>query len=56
MKKLKLPIIRGETLKKKVLSMDEYYEFVLFNLKYAFDRKAYREWKKMSVVHAPFVL
>lgn len=54
MKKLKLPIIRGPMPEKKILSMDDYLEFVVFNLKYAFNEAANREWKKMLAVDVPF--
>lgn len=51
---LNLPIIREELSRPRPLSMDEYYEFVQFNLKYAFNKKAYAKWKKMLVVDVPF--
>ena len=55
MKDLKLPIIKGPTKEPKPLSMDEYLEFVEFNLKHVpFDRKAYRKWKKLLAVNVPF--
>jgi hypothetical protein len=53
---LKFPIIRGPLPKKRVLSMDEYLEFVQFNLKYTVDKKAAREWKKLLAVDVPFVI
>ena len=56
MKDLKLPIIKGPLPKPKVLSMDEYYKFVQFNLKQAFDKKAYTRWKKMLIVNVAFSL
>ena len=56
MKKLKLPIVQAPHRKAKILSMDEYLKFVQFNLKHAFDKKAYAKWKKISVVNAPFVI
>lgn len=54
MKDLKLPIIKDAMSKPKVLSMNEYLKFVQFNLKGAFDRKAYAKWKKMLVVNVSF--
>jgi hypothetical protein len=54
MKELKLPIIKNTKSKEKVLSMDEYLKFVQFNLKHAFDRKAYAKWKKMLSVNVAF--
>ena len=56
MKKLKLPVIKEPMSAPRTLSMDEYWEFVQFNLKYAFNRKAYAKWKKMIAVDVPFVL
>ncbi len=56
MRKLKLPIMSKVTSKAKVLSMDEYFKFVQFNLKHAFDKKAYRKQKKMLAVNVPFVI
>ena len=57
MKDLNLPIIKGEDIfNKKSLSMDEYLEFVEFNLKHTVDIKAARKWKKELAVNAPFSL
>ena len=56
MKKLKLPVIKEPMSAPRTLSMDEYWEFVQFNLKYAFNRKAYAKWKKMLAVDVPFVI
>ena len=56
MKKLKLPIIKGPLPEPSILSMDEYWEFVQFNLKYNFDKKAYAKWKKILAVDVPFSL
>ena len=54
MKELNLPVIKKAAFKQKTLSMDEYLKFVRFNLKYAFDKKAYAKWKEMMVVNVPF--
>ena len=54
MNDFKLPIIKKARSQKRILPMDEYLKFVQFNLKHAFDRKAYAEWKKMIVVNVPF--
>ena len=54
MKELRLPVIKKAISKPKVLSMNEYFKFVQFNLEQAFDKKAYAKWKKMLVVNAPF--
>ena len=56
MKKLKLPIFKSPLAEAKILSMDDYLKFVQFNLKHAFDKRAYAKWKKMLVVNAPFSL
>jgi hypothetical protein len=56
MKELKLPIIKEAMSKAKVLSMNEYFKFVQFNLKQAFNKKAYTKWKKMLIVDVPFSL
>jgi hypothetical protein len=54
MNDFKLPIIKKANTPKRILSMDEYLEFVQFNLKNAFDKKAYGKWKKMMIVNVPF--
>jgi hypothetical protein len=54
MKILKLPVIRGNAPKARILSMNEYVKFIQFNLQQAFDKKAYAKWKKMSVVNVLF--
>lgn len=54
MKDLKLPIIKEKVLKSRILSMDDYLKFVQFNLKQAFDKKAYMKWKKMLNVNVSF--
>ena len=56
MKELNFPIVKITPSKKKILSMDKYLEFVEFNLKHNFDRKAYKKWKKMLIVDKPFSL
>jgi hypothetical protein len=57
MGKLNLPIIKGPAAgNPKCLSMDEYLEFVNFNLKFMPDREASRRWKKTLFVNTPFVL
>ena len=56
MKELKLPVIKKPLSEPKALSMDEYLEFVQFNLKHAFDKKAYAKWKRMLSVNVPFSL
>lgn len=54
MKKLEFPIITGPLPEKKQLSMDDYLEFVRFNLKYTCDIEANRKSKKKLAVKVPF--
>lgn len=56
MDKLNLPQIKLPNLKTKPFSMDEYFEFVIFNLKYTVDIEAGRRQKKAAFVNVPFVL
>lgn len=56
MKKLKLPVIKAPMPKPKILSMNDYLKFVQFNLKNAFDKKAYAKWKRKLAVNAKFAL
>jgi hypothetical protein len=56
MKKLKIPVIKTPSFHSKRLSMDEYLKFVLLHLKYTFNRKTYKMWKKQQAVNAPFSL
>ena len=54
--KLNLPIIKGKLPKNRYLSMDEYLEFVTFNLKHTVDIEAARKWKDKCAVNVPFKL
>ncbi len=57
MKKLKLPVIKEAMGEPRILSMDEYFEFVQWNLKYTFKhRKTHERWKKLMAVDVPFRL
>lgn len=56
MRKLKLPVIKEDLQEPRSLSMDEYLKFVQFNLRHAFDKRAYARWKKLLVVDVPFSL
>jgi hypothetical protein len=51
MKEIRLPIMKGAMSKPKALSMNEYLKFVQFNLKEAFDKKAYAKWKFHSALN-----
>ncbi len=53
---LKLPIVQSEPFEARILSMDEYFQFVQFNLQHNFDRKAYETSKKLMTVNVPFIL
>ena len=56
MKKLNLPVIQNSFPNAKCLSMDEYLKFVLLHLKYTFDKKTYKAWKKQQTVNVSFSL
>ncbi len=56
MKKLNLPVMQNPFPGAKRLSMNEYLKFVLLHLKYTFDRKTYKVWKKWQTVNVPFSL
>ena len=56
MKEFDLPIIKDLKLSSRILSMDEYLDFVDFNLKNAFDAQAYAKWKKLLIVKERFQL
>jgi len=57
MKVLNLPIIKGKSSKSsRILSMDEYFKFIQFNLKQTFDKKSYLKWKRLMVVNVAFSL
>ena len=54
MKKLEFPIITGSVPDKKQLSMDDYLEFVKFNLQNTCDINEIRKQKKLAAVLVPF--
>ena len=56
MEDLNLPIIDKPTPGPKTLSMDDYLEFVEFNIRYTLDMKACRRWKELNAVDKPFKL
>ena len=56
MNDFELPTIEVTQNQKRILSMDEYLEFVQFNLENNFDREANRKWKKMAAVNVPFTM
>lgn len=52
---LKFPVMKGPQPEPRVLSMDEYVDFVQFNLEnMPFDKESYWEWKKTMAVNVPF--
>lgn len=56
MKKLNLPVIKGNIPEAKCLSMDDYVKFVALNLKYTLDKKVIRLQKKLAAVNVSFSL
>ncbi len=56
MKKLNLPVMQNSFLDTKCLSMNKYLKFVLLHLKYTFNKKTYKIWKKQQTVNVPFSL
>ena len=56
MEDLNLPIIKGSGGEPPVLSMDEYVQFVQFNIENTFDQESHWEWKKLMAVDVPFKL
>ena len=54
MEDLNLPVFKGRGSNPVILSMDEYVEFVQFNIENIFDRESYWEWKKAMAVDVPF--
>jgi hypothetical protein len=56
MDKLNLPIINEPIPEPKPLLMDEYLEFVMFNLKYTVDSEVNKDWRKALFVNVPFHL
>lgn len=53
---LRFPVVKQPLPAAKRLSMDDYLKFVAFNLRYALDKKAIREQKKLAAVNVPFSL
>lgn len=56
MEDLKLPIIKNMPAENKWLSMDDYLEFVLFNLENSDLKETGRKWKRLLAVNVPFLL
>lgn len=56
MEKLNLPIIKNIPEETKWLSMDEYLEFVIFNLENPDSKINGRKWKRLLAVNVPFSL
>lgn len=56
MEKLRLPIIKDMKLSGKFLNMNDYLEFVQFNLKYTVKKKPSKKWYKLLTVNVPFSL
>ena len=57
MKDLNLPNIKDRVAPPdRILSMDEYLEFIQFNLENLFDKEFYFRWKETIAVNTPFKL
>lgn len=56
MKKLNFPVIKTSLPGPKVLTMDEYFKFVTFNLKYTTDKKRRKALTGKLPVNTPFRL
>lgn len=56
MKDLNLPVMKKILPEAKRLSMDDYLKFVYLHLKYTYNRRAYKKWKKMLMVNVPFFI
>ena len=56
MKELKFPIIKGATPPAKWLSMDDYLKFVNLHLKYTFNKRTNKKWRRLLDVNVPFSL
>ena len=56
MEKLKLPVFKGKLPEKRVLSMDDYLKFVIYNLRHTFKNRLNKKMRRVSMVRAPFAL
>ena len=56
MEKLKLPVFKGRMPEKRILSMDDYLKFVIYNLRHTFKNKLSKKMRRASMVKVPFVL
>jgi len=57
MKDIRLPVIKEHTPPAdRILSMEEYLQFVQFNLENFFDKEFYLQWKETIAVDVPFKL
>lgn len=55
MKDIKLPIVKSKAHKDRWLSMEDYLEFVFFNLKHTVDLVSARKLARKAAVNVPFV-
>jgi hypothetical protein len=55
MKDIKLPIVKSKARKDRRLSMEDYLEFVLFNLKHTVDMVSARKLARKAAINVPFV-
>ena len=56
MSDLNLPIFKDDGQREKVLSMEDYVKFVMFNLEHIIDRDLYRLQKQKQRIQSPFRL
>jgi len=56
MKKLNLPVVKGKLPQGKHLSMNDYLKFVFLHLKYTYNKRTNRLWKKKLAVSIPFTI
>jgi hypothetical protein len=56
MEDLKLPVFKRTLRARKPLSMDDYYKFVLFNLKCGLINKPNKKLRKAQMPNVPFMI
>lgn len=56
MEKLKLPVFKGKMPEKRVLSMDDYLKFVIYNLRHTVKNRLKKKMRRESMVNVKFAL
>jgi len=56
LKELNLPVVINALPAAKWLDMDDYFQFVTFQLAYTIDKKSVRKQKRLAAVNVPFSL